>query len=104
MFQDQTQKTCSNGFFCRGRYVGSSNKRSTPAGMFLEDFGLSVQSGLSWKQKRNINVNMTCFGEMVDVLKTLKTGDDINVEGLIDEDQKDGIKLIATKIQKETRK
>lgn len=104
MSQNLTQKTFSNRFFCRGKFAGASNRRATPGGVLLSDFVLAVPSELPWKQKRMVSLTMTCFGDEVNVLKKLKTGDMVSVEGLIEDSGKDGLILVTTKIEKEILK
>jgi primosomal replication protein N len=101
MSKNQLQKTFSNRFFCRGKFAGTLNRRATPGGVLLEDFVLSVPSELPWKQKRMVNLTMTCFGDEVGVLKKFKTGDKMSVEGLIEDSGKDGLILVTIKIEKE---
>lgn len=101
MSKNQLQKTFSNRFFCRGKFAGTLNRRATPGGVLLQDFVLSVPSELPWKQKRMVNLTMTCFGEEVVVLKKFKTGDKMSVEGLIEDSGKDGLILVTIKIEKE---
>lgn len=101
MSQDQTQKTFSNRFFCKGKFAGASNRRATPGGIVLEDFVLSVSSELPWKQKRMSNIMMTCFGDLTDVLRRLKTGDVVYAEGIIEDNGKEGLRLMTIKIEKE---
>jgi len=104
MSQNQSPKTFSNRFFCRGKFAGALNRRATPGGVLLEDFVLSVPSELPWKQKRMVNLTMTCFGEDVHVLRKFKTGDRICTEGLIEDNGKQGLVLVTIKIEKEIEK
>jgi len=67
----------------------------------LEDFVLSVSSELPWKQKRTANITMTCFGDEVNVLRKLKTGDMVYAEGVIESNGKEGLRLMTIKIEKE---
>ncbi len=101
MSQNQIQKTFSNRFFCKGKFVGAGNRRATPKGMVLEDFVISVSSELEWKQKRMLNITSTCYGDAVNKLKELRTGDLIFIEGVIDQSGKEGPILMTKKIEKE---
>ncbi len=93
-----------NYFVCKGKFAGSSNKRATPGGIFLEDIVIAVTTKNPWKQKKVQHIKITCFGDGLNVVKSSKTGDVIAVEGFMEQkgtgNEKE-VKLIATKLEKE---
>lgn len=94
----------SNYFTCTGKLAGSSNKRTTPGGIPLVDMLLAVLVEAPWKQKRFSNIKLTCFGDNVNKLARIKTGDELTVEGFLEQKgiKKDSeVRLIVTKIKKE---
>lgn len=93
-----------NYFVCKGKFAGSSNRRATPGGIFLEDVVLAVTTKNPWKQQKVQHIKVTCFGGSLDVVQSSKTGDLLTVEGFMEQKgtgKEKEVKLIATKLEKE---
>lgn len=93
-----------SSFSCRGKYAGALNRGATPGGMLVKEVVISVATKVPWKQKKVMNIKVICFGDDVELVDRLKTGDEIKIEGIIEQTGKKGkeeVKLIATKIEKE---
>jgi len=91
-----------NYFVCKGKFAGSSNRRATPGGIFLEDIVLAVTADNPWKQKKIQHIKLTCFGNCLDVIQSSKTGETLTAEGFMEQNGAEKeVKLIATKLEKE---
>lgn len=72
--------------------------------MLVKEVVISVATKVPWKQKKVMNIKVTCFGDDVEMVDRLRTGDEVKIEGIIEQTgkkEKEEIKLIATKIEKE---
>lgn len=74
-----------NEFSCTGRFTGTSRRRSTPGGVMMQDVTLAVLTEIPWKQRRVVHLNITCWGDQLNLVEKLKTGAIIKVRGFIED-------------------
>lgn len=93
-----------NLFKFKGKFAGVESNRFTPGGLKINEFTVAVKVLVPWKEAYYSNINVKCCEALADYSETLKTGDLINVEGIIEavgKQKAKTINLIATKIEKE---
>ena len=90
----------SNYFKLSGKYTGIKNRRTTPGGVLLADMYLSAeQDAIPWKQSKVFNVKLTVWGDTVYLLEGFKSGDMLEVEGLIEAYREEPV-LMINKVKK----
>lgn len=93
-----------NLFKVKGKFAGIETNRFTPGGLKINEFTVAVKVSVPWKETYYSNISVKCCKSLADYSDTLKTGDLINVEGIIEavgKKKEKTINLIATKIEKE---
>lgn len=89
----------SSIFKIKGKFAGLKNRRTSPSGMNLGDLLLSVKSdAVSWKQEKSYNIPVLVWGDLALNAQTIKSGDIINIEGVIESYQETPA-LIALKLK-----